>query len=511
MPEAGGTSYEGNGLTSSPRSIEEVDTRMNKSGRIASALGIGVAIGLSLSLINPLTTPIAPSHAQAKPAAAASATIGSFAKLAEAVKPAVINISVRSNGTGRTSGDAQSIEEFYRRFFGGDAPGRGERGPRRGLGSGVIVDPSGIALTNAHVVEEGSSIEVVTVDGAKHTAKVLGVDKKTDLAVLQLDGGNTSFPFVALGDSDEAQVGDWVIAVGSPFGLQATVTSGIISAKARQIGAGPYDDFIQTDAAINPGNSGGPLVNMRGQVIGINTAIVARGSGIGFAIPSNLARRVATELRASGKVTRGWLGVSLQPLSPELATSFGVKESKGALVSDVSAGSPAARAGLKSGDVILEFNGKKVDDPAALARAVALAKPGEASKVTVWRDRQQTTLDVKLGEMPSDRIASAPSGRDDAKGASSLGLAVQPVTPEIARQLELKNPTGVVVTRVEPSGPAAAAGVQRGDVITEIDRKPVKSLEDFEKLMSGAAGKHVLMRVQREGSALYIAMGPASK
>jgi len=255
MPEAGGTSYEGNGLTSSPRSIEEVDTRMNKSGRIASALGIGVAIGLSLSLINPLTTPIAPSHAQAKPAAAASATIGSFAKLAEAVKPAVINISVRSNGTGRTSGDAQSIEEFYRRFFGGDAPGRGERGPRRGLGSGVIVDPSGIALTNAHVVEEGSSIEVVTVDGAKHTAKVLGVDKKTDLAVLQLDGGNTSFPFVALGDSDEAQVGDWVIAVGSPFGLQATVTSGIISAKARQIGAGPYDDFIQTDAAINPGNS----------------------------------------------------------------------------------------------------------------------------------------------------------------------------------------------------------------------------------------------------------------
>jgi serine protease Do len=474
---------------------------MKRSARLTSVLALGLAFTLTAGWI-------APGQAQSKPAAAAAT--GSFAKLAEAVKPAVINVSSQGKASGgRTPLEEHYGEDFYKRFF-GDAP---ERMPRRGLGSGVIIDPSGIALTNAHVVEGASTIEVVTVDGAKHKAKVLGLDKKTDLAVLQLDGGGKTFPFVALGDSDEAQVGDWVIAVGSPFGLQATVTSGIISAKARQIGAGPYDDFIQTDAAINPGNSGGPLVNMRGEVVGINTAIVRGGSGIGFAIPSNLAKRVASELRTSGKVTRGYLGVSLQPLSPDLAASFGVKDAKGALVADVSADSPAARAGLKSGDVILEFNGKKVEDPSALARAVAVAKPGETGKLTVWRDRHQTTVDVKLGEIPSDRTAAsgAPGSGGSGKGASGLGLAVQPVTPEIARQLDLKNPTGVVVTRVEPSSAADAAGVQRGDVIVEIDRKPVKSVDDFEKLTSQSAGKQVLMRIQREGSALYIAMAPPTK
>jgi serine protease Do len=464
----------------------------------ALALILTLAFGLSL-----VSTPL---HAQPRPAAAAAASSGSFAKLAEAVKPAVINVSSQTKTGGRTPLEEHG-EEFYKRFFGGDAP---ERTPRRGLGSGVIIDPSGIALTNAHVVEGASMIEVVTLDGAKHKAKVLGLDKKTDLAVVQLEGNGKPFPFVSLGDSDESQVGDWVIAVGSPFGLQATVTSGIISAKARQIGAGPYDDFIQTDAAINPGNSGGPLLNMKGEVIGINTAIVRGGSGIGFAIPSNLAKRVATELRTSGKVTRGWLGVSLQPLSPDLAASFGVKDAKGALVADVSADSPAARAGLKSGDVITEFNGKKVEDPSALARAVAVAKPGETGKLTVWRDQKQTTVDVKLGEIPAERTASAPSERGS-KGAAGLGLTVQPVTPEIARQLELKNPTGVVVSRVEPSSPADAAGLQRGDVIVEIDKKPVKSMQDFERLTSQLGGKQVLMRVEREGSALYVAMGPETK
>jgi len=308
----------------------------------------------------------APTPGVTAPPPSTAATTGSFAKLAEAVKPAVINVSTQTKAAGRTPLEEFYGEEFFKRFF-GDTP---ERMPRRGLGSGVIIDPSGIALTNAHVVDGASTMEIVTVDGTKHTAKVLGMDKKTDLAVLQLDGGSRTFPFVPLGDSDEAQVGDWVIAVGAPFGLQATVTSGIISAKARQIGAGPYDDFIQTDAAINPGNSGGPLVNMRGEVVGINTAIVRGGAGIGFAIPSNMAKRVASELRTSGKVTRGWLGVSLQPLTPDLATSFGVKDTKGALVAEVQGDSPAARAGLKSGDVITEFNGKKVDDPSALARAV---------------------------------------------------------------------------------------------------------------------------------------------
>jgi serine protease Do len=478
---------------------------MKRPARHVTALAIALSVAfVSGSLLAPVDAQ------QPRPGAAAAST-GSFAKLAEAVKPAVINVSAKAKAqaSGPRSSREGQAEEFFKRFF-GDAP---ERAPRRGLGSGVIVDPSGIALTNAHVVDEATSIEVVTVDGAKHTAKVVGIDKKTDLAVLQLDGGTKRFPFVSLGDSDEAQVGDWVIAVGSPFGLQATVTSGIISAKARQIGAGPYDDFIQTDAAINPGNSGGPLVNMRGEVIGINTAIVSGGSGIGFAIPSNLAKRVATELRTSGKVTRGWLGVSLQPLSPDLAQSFGVKDAKGALVADVSADSPAARAGVKSGDVILEFNGKKVEDPSALARAVAVAKPGETGKLTVWRDRQQTSLEVKLGEQPAERMASAPggSGRGGAAGAAAMGLAVQSITPDIARQLELKDPAGVVVTRVEPSSPADAAGIQRGDVIVEVDKKPVKSVDDFEKAMTASAGKQVLMRVQREGSALFVALAPPTK
>jgi serine protease Do len=478
---------------------------MKRSARLAGVLTLGLALGLTGGWL-------VSSHAQAPPpsprtaAAPVTANTGSFAKLAEAVKPAVINVSSQAKSGGRTSLEEHFGEDFYKRFF-GNAP---ERMPRRGLGSGVIIDPSGIALTNAHVVDGATSIEVVTVDGAKHKAKVVGLDKKTDLAVLQLDGGAKAFPFVGLGDSDEAQVGDWVIAVGSPFGLQATVTSGIISAKARQIGAGPYDEFIQTDAAINPGNSGGPLLNMRGEVVGINTAIVRGGSGIGFAIPSNLAKRVASELRSSGKVTRGWLGVSLQPLTSDLATSFGVKDGKGALVSDVSADSPAARAGLKSGDVIMQFNGKNVEDPSALARAVAVAKPGESAKLTVWRERQSQTLEVKLGELPGERTADAAEPGGARTSTASLGLTVQPLTPEIARELEVKQPVGVVVSRVEPSGPADAAGMQRGDVITEVDRKPVKSVEDFEKLTS-QPGKQVLLKLQRSGSSVYVALAPSTK
>ena len=464
--------------------------------RSAWLQGIAV-LALSVSLAG-TWVPFGEAQSKPVPLQGGSASIGSFAKLAEAVKPAVINVSISGRSApGRRSAEEPSPEEFFR--------------PRRGLGSGVIIDPSGIALTNAHVVEGGQRVDVTMSDGTKLTAKVLGVDKKTDLAVLQIDAPGKTFPYVPLGDSDESQVGDWVMAVGSPFGLQATVTSGIISAKARQIGAGPYDDFIQTDAAINPGNSGGPLVNMRGEVIGINTAIVRGGAGIGFAIPSTMAKRVASELRTSGKVTRGYLGVSLQPLTADLATSFGVKDTKGALVSEVSPDSPAARAGLKSGDVVVEFNGKKVDDPSALARAVAVAKPGETGRVTIVRDRQQRTVDIKLGEMPAERAAAGPGSEPGAgrnATASELGMAVQPVTPEIARELDLKEPSGVVVSRVDPSGAAGQAGIERGDVIVEVDRKPVKSVEDFERATAGAKGKSVLLRVQRNGGSVYVALAP---
>jgi serine protease Do len=416
------------------------------------------------------------------------------------VKPAVININTVSRGgfAGRTPFEEFFGEEFFRRFF-GDLP---ERIPQRSLGSGVVVDPSGIALTNAHVVERAQEIEVITLDGNKHKAKIVGIDKKTDLAVLRLDDGKGRFPAIRLGDSDKIQVGDWVVAVGSPFGLQATVTAGIISAKARQIGQGPFDDFLQTDAAINPGNSGGPLVNMQGEVIGINTAIVAGGSGIGFAIPSNMARRIYTELLAKGKVARGWLGVSIQPLTPDLAKSFGAKDTKGVLVSDVMADSPAAKAGLQPGDIILEFDGKRAEGPGDLQRAVGFASPGATTRVKVWRDQGEKTLEMKIGEAPEEREARAP-GRGP---RTLLGLEVRAVTPDIARQLNLRSTEGVVVVGVEEESAAAEAGVQRGDVVREINRQRIRSVADFERLTKDVKeGDRLTLLLQRGPMSLYVA------
>ncbi len=447
-------------------------------------LVLGLAAGaLGTGLAGPAAAPVAPPSG------------GSFARLAEAVKPAVVNVNTESRG-GPPSQLEQFFrefygEEFFRRFFGG-VP---ESLPRRSLGSGVIIDASGVVLTNAHVVDGADQIEVVLLDGTRHEAKVAGMDRKTDLAVLRIDPGGKPLPFLRLGDSDQAQVGDWVIAVGSPFGLQATVTSGIISAKARHIGAGPYDNFLQTDAAINPGNSGGPLVNMRGEVIGINTAIIRGGSGIGFAIPSNLARRVSSELLATGRVSRGWLGVSLQPLTPELAESFGVKDRKGALVADVVPGSPAATAGIRAGDVVRTFNGRAIQDPSDLAREVGLARPGQAATLTVWRDRREHTLTVTL--------AQTPGGEAQAR----LGLTVRPVTPDLARELGLKATEGVVVTAVESGSAADEAGLQRGDVIVEVDRQPVRTLADFERLTRRTTtGRALTLRIQRGAASLYVAV-----
>jgi len=462
--------------------------------RSSTFLVLGLVLGLAAGGIAPgvansvIGAPIIPVQS---PFSAAS-----FSTLAETVKPAVININAERRGAGRSPSEEFYGEEYFRRFF-GDAP---ERMPRRSLGSGVIIDPSGVALTNAHVVANATQIEVVLLDGSKHRATVVGTDRTTDLAVLRLEGSNGQrFPHLPLGDSNEVQVGDWVIAVGSPFGLQATVTSGIVSAKARQIGAGPFDDFLQTDAAINPGNSGGPLVNMRGEVIGINTAIVRGGSGIGFAIPAGMARRISTELMATGKVTRGWLGVSLQPLTPDLATSFGVKDGKGALVSEVVPDSPAARAGLRAGDVVTEINGQKVDGPGDLARTVGLANPGQDAKMKVWRDQRERTVEVKLREAPGERQASV------------LGLQVRPVTAEMAAELGLRSAEGVVVVAVDQGGPAAEAGLRRGDVIVEVNRRPVTTLADFERLTREADSNGRLalaMRVQRGGASLYIALAP---
>ncbi|MGH7332679.1 MAG: Do family serine endopeptidase [Candidatus Rokuibacteriota bacterium] len=428
-------------------------------------------------------------------------TSGTFAKVAEAIKPAVVNINtvVRVGGPGRTPFEEFFGEEFFRRFF-GDAP---ERIPQRSLGSGVIVDPSGIALTNAHVVDNARDIEVVTLDGNKHKAKIVGLDKKTDLAVLKLDDGKGAFSYARLGDSDKVQVGDWVIAVGSPFNLHSTVTAGIISAKARQLTQSAFDDYIQTDAAINPGNSGGPLVNMQGEVIGINTAIVAGGNGLGFAIPSNLARRIYTEINAKGKVTRGWLGVSIQPLTPELAKSFGTKDTKGVLISDVIADSPAAKAGIQPGDILLEFEGKKMESPADLQRAVGLTSPGTSAKMKVLREKGEKMVEVKIAEASDEREAGARLG---SRGSSSLGMEIRPITPDIARQLGLRSTEGVVVARVDDESPAGTAGVQRGDVIREINRQKIKTIGDFEKATKDLKdGDRLTVLLQRGPMSLYVA------
>jgi serine protease Do len=442
------------------------------------ALVLGLALGLAGGILG---TGVADQVATSQ-GVGAPLTTGTFAKLAESVKPAVVNIKIEGKAGPR------ALPELF-----GEGP---ERMPRRGMGSGVIIDAAGVALTNAHVVEQASQVEVVMLDGTTYKAKVIGMDKKTDLAVLNLNASpGKRFPFLPLGDSDAAQVGDWVVAVGSPFGLQATVTSGIVSAKARQIGAGPYDDFLQTDAAINPGNSGGPLVNMRGEIIGINTAIVRGGSGIGFAIPSNMVKRIATELRANGSVTRGWLGVALQPLTPELAASFGVKDGRGALVSDVTAGSPAERAGVKPGDVVLEINGKTIANPGDLARVVGLARPGTEAKLKVWREGREHTLALSLAQMPGEAAASR------------TGVEVRPLTRELASELGIKRTDGVVVSRVAPGSAAAEAGIRQGDVIVEIDRQPVATPADFERLTRALKPEQPLtVRLQRGQSSLYIAL-----
>jgi serine protease Do len=427
---------------------------------------------------------------------------GSFSQVAESVAPAVVNINTVTRGPGgRTPVEEFFGDEFFRRFF-GEVPEREQ--VQRSLGSGVIVDSGGIVLTNAHVVERASEIEVATADGKKHKAKLVGVDRRTDLAVLHLQGGGP-YPAAQLGDSEKLKVGDWVLAIGSPFGLQQTVTAGIISAKGRTIGQGAFEDFLQTDAAINPGNSGGPLVNMSGEVVGINSAILSRSGGnvgIGFAIPSNMAKRIYTELAAKGKVTRGWLGVSIQPLTPELAKGFGLKEPKGVLISDVVQDSPAERAGIAAGDIVTEFDKKAVETPQDLQKAVAMTPPGKGVPVRLWRDKAEKTVEIKIGETPDDGVALKSTN----KGKMLLGLDVRPITPELARQLNLRGQDGVLIFSVEDDSPAADAGLQRGDVIREVNRQRVRSLQDFERATKDVKeGDRVTLLLQRGQQSLYVA------
>jgi serine protease Do len=392
--------------------------------------------------------------------------------------------------------------EFWRRFFGGQGP----RGPSRqqSLGSGFIIDRDGSILTNNHVVENAQKITVKLSDGRDFEAKVIGRDPKTDIAIIKIDAKG-DLPIAPLGDSDRLEVGEWVMAIGNPFGLDSTVTSGIVSAKGRHIGAGPYDNFIQTDASINPGNSGGPLINLRGEVVGINTAIFSQSGGnigIGFATPINSAKEIVPELKSKGKITRGWLGVSIQSVTPDLANTLGLEKSRGALVAEVLKDGPAERAGIKVGDVIVDFDGTEIKDSNELPTIVARTRPDKQVRVKLLRDRKELSIPVTINELKETEVVAAAKGE---KG--ELGLTVQKMTPELAESLNLDKAQGVVITSVEPGSPADEAGLRQGDVIVEVDRKSVRDVGDFRKALANVKkDQRILFLVRREGNSLFLAL-----
>ena len=450
------------------------------------------------------------SEEQAQAPAGRASSLPSLSDTAKHASPAVVNISTTQKverrrrmppfgpmpGPGPNPfGGEDPFEEFFRRFF-GDRPPPGQQ---RSLGSGFIVSADGYIITNNHVVGDADKITVRLSDKEEYEAKVVGSDEKTDIALIKINAKHP-LPVVPLGKSTDLQVGDWVMAIGNPFGLEQTVTAGIVSAKGRVIGAGPYDDFIQTDASINPGNSGGPLLNLKGEVVGINSAIFSQSGGnigIGFAIPIDLAKSVVTQLKEKGKVTRGWLGVAIQSVTPELAKSFGLKEPTGALVAEVTKDGPAEKAGLERGDIITAFNETPIKDSHELPALVAQTPVGNKAEVTVLRGGKEKTVTVKLGELPEQQ-AKAERGEESEE---SWGMTVASLTAELARRFQLENDQkGVVVTEVEPGSPAELAGIQPGDVVEEVNRQPVESVEAFNKAMADAKDKETLLLLARRGT-----------
>lgn len=435
-----------------------------------------------------------------------------FVDIAKKQNPAVVNVSTKSKKQPQPSarnfptppgGAPDPFKDFYDRFFGQ----RPEERPKRGMGSGFIIDPEGFILTNYHVVEGADEIIVNLEDDKEYSATLIGSDSKTDIALVKIsreNGGKRPFPYLNLGDSENLEVGEWVIAIGNPFGLSHTVTVGVVSALSRNIGAGPYDEFIQTDASINPGNSGGPLMNIKGDVIGINTAIISGNSGgnvgIGFAIPINIAKNILKDLKEKGSVTRGWLGVMIQKITPDLAKSFGLKDSKGALVGDVIPDGPADKAGIQRGDVIVRFNKEKIDEMETLPKIVAQTTPGSKVPVEVIRNGIKKDFDITI-EVLKDGETRVAAKKDP------VGLQVQDITKELMQSLQLDSTNGVLVSDVTADGPAGEAGIRRGDVITEINRTPVNSVQDYHNVTTAAKkGSTVLFLVRRGGTTIYIAV-----
>ncbi len=498
------------------------------SARLRAALVIA-AFGIALAASPPVGSGLA---ATAPASASATAVpLPGFASLVKQVLPAVVNISVSeksgfndaenddedqsSPGEGPFPGFPPSpFDQFLRRFFNQQGPGfpglPGRHAEQRiALGSGFIIDPAGFVVTNNHVVANADKVTVIFQDGSKHPAKVLGRDTKTDLALLKIDA-KEPLPYVSWGDSNAAQVGDWVLAVGNPFGLGGTVSSGIVSARGRDIQSGPYDDFLQIDAAINRGNSGGPLFNLEGQVVGINTSIYSPNGGsvgIAFAIPSSLAKPVIEQLREHGKVERGWLGVEIQQVTPEIATGFHLPKAEGALIAKVTEGSPAAISGFKQGDVILSFNGHDIAKMRELPLMVAETPVGDKVAVSVWRGGETVPLDVTIAKMPTNLELAQSTGSETA-----AGLRMAPLTDARRDRLGVGDGVeGVVVLSVAPDSPLADLGIERGDVIEQINQQPVRTVQEAEARLNevlNAMGntRSLLILLNRHGISQYVAM-----
>lgn len=441
--------------------------------------------------------------AKAETKSAVSTPPGSFSELVKQASPSVVNISVEKVVRGRGGaplpfGSDDPLREFFERFFGNQMP---KDFKQRGLGTGFIIDKEGFILTNNHVVENADEIKIRLADEKEFGAKIIGRDPNTDLALIRIETKQPLKPLL-LGDSDELGVGDWVVAIGNPFGLGNTVTAGIVSAKYRQLGAGAYDNFIQTDASINPGNSGGPLLNTAGEVIGINSAIFSQSGGnigIGFAIPINMAKDLLPQLK-TGKVIRGWLGVMIQPITSELKDKLKLEDEKGALVADVTKGGPADKGGIKRGDVIIGFDGTEVKESKDLPYMVASTGIGKNVTVEVLRKGQKKSLDVKIGELAGEKEAE-----DVSEVKSNLGMTVEELTPELAEKLGQSKMSGLVVVQVDDNTPATEAGVRPGDIILEVDQVPVENLDQFNRnIGTYKEGDTILLLIKRGDDTLYL-------
>jgi len=473
-------------------------------------VGSGLGFGLAGGKVHPMTVSAETVIPAFAPPAGAP---GSFADLVEHVGPSVVNIKVTKvekvggpnfmgpEGLGKDS----PFGDFMEKFFGGQMPQMPREHRQQGAGSGFIISKDGLIVTNNHVVEGAKELTVTLADKQEYPAKIIGRDPKTDLAVVKIEPKGTLVA-VTLGDSDRLRVGDWVVAVGNPFGLSNTVTAGIVSAKKRVIGAGPYDDFIQTDAPINPGNSGGPLFNLKGEVVGINTAIIPNGQGIGFAVASNLAKNLLPQLETKGAVTRGYLGVSVQAITPELAKSLNLKETKGALVADVTKGSPAEAAGVKRGDVIVGFDGKEVAEVGNLPALVAAAPIDKSAPLKVVRNGSEQILSVKVGRMPGERAEAEPDSQaETAQG--KWGLALRDLDARMAQRTGVAPGDGVLVAGVQPGSAAEKAGVRTGDIILEINRRPATSVAAVQaEARKQENGGPLLLLLKRGEASLFAAL-----